>query len=85
MHLELAISLFSKYVVNDNDKIRNRIKNLLYIYNKFIKNIKLKYFFIFYYKSLKMKFSEHDNKSKKSDKNRVCIKNEFNEKNIPNY
>ena len=84
MHLELAISLFSKYVVNDNDKIRNRIKNLLYIYNKCIKNIKLKYFFIFYYKALKMKLSEHDNKSKKSDKNRIYIKNEFNEKNIFN-
>ena len=80
----MAISLFSKFVENDNDKIRKRIKNLLYIYKRSIKNIKMKYFFIFYYNSLKLKLSEYESKSKILENKRFFVKNKSDKKNIFN-
>ena len=45
--------IFKKYIENDNDKITSKLKRVFYIYNKFLKLKKFKYFFQYFQKTIK--------------------------------
>ena len=73
--LDLALSLFSKFIQNDNINIIKKLKKLLYYYNRSIKRIKIKYFYNYYYKVMQIQYLEIRKKnceSKSSNKDKNC-------------
>ena len=69
--------MFTEFIQIDNNNIRKKLKKLLFIYNRRINFIKLKYFYNFYYKALKLKLLDN----KKSHINYKSISTFNNNKN----
>ena len=84
MSINLSQLIFKKFIENDNNKIISILMQVIYIYNRFLKIKKLKYFYEFYRKSLKK--PKHNKKLfrdklfndiKKRNKSRKALEKKF--------
>ena len=72
------------YVENDNKNIINKLKKILYIYNRRAKNLKYKYFYKYYsiihkLKSINVNNNSHYNKiNKEENKTKFSKNNNYN-------
>ena len=73
----LTENLLSVFILNDNEKIERILRRLLAIYSRYIKRIKLKYFFQYYRNIILSKYikKQEFNKAIKAKKIKYISKN----------
>ena len=63
----LTENLLSVFILNDNEKIERILRRLLAIYSRYIKRIKLKYFFQYYRNIILSKYIKKQEFNKELD------------------